>query len=180
MDTNFVSIADSQRQFQTASNLIDTLMTFGQRLDMSKLGLEGVALFEENSFQLQVQEMALSTAEQSFTPNLSSSLVDFQSNAMELPLQGATITLPSELVDVLIPDNPDQVLRFLNIIMETDSFFVVDSTTRLGQDIENNTIIVGNLIISASIIGVGKVENLTESQSVIIRYTQTEVSNVEL
>ena len=179
LSTGTTAIEEGQEEFQAASNILDTLIVFGERLDLSSLGPNRTLLLKEDSFQIQVAEMETDKTEnedmQVFTPNLTSSLPDIQSNAVEMPLQGATIILPSDLLDQLNVTQRDGRLRVLNAILQTDILFVVDRSTDLGQDLQNNTIAVGNLIITASVIGAETIEKLSDSQSIIIRFTLTEV-----
>ena len=171
-------MSESQLQFQSASTILDSLETFGQRIDSARLASDGAILFTESRFQFQVEEIAIQTGAEkhSFEPNISSSAPEFQANATRTPLEGVTLNFPMELVDLLIDNNSNQTLRFLYTIMKTDTLFVINSTTQLGQKLDNNELTVGNLIIAASVVGAAKVEDLTESQSISINFTQTLVS----
>ena len=141
---------------------------------MSRARNERLVLFEEDRFQLQVEEV-VSRRIQTFMPNLTSSLGDFQLNTKNTPLQNATITLPKNLLSKLLSNQTGGTLRILNTALKKDSLFVFDRVTQLGQKIRNRTTSVGNLIMAATVIGAGATDDLTESQSVVIQYTLTEV-----
>ena len=172
-------MAESQVQFQSASTMLDSLETFGKRIDSAGLASDGAILFTESRIQFQVEEIATLTGagKRSFEPNISSSAPEFQANATRTPLQGVTLNFPMELVDLLVDNTSNRTLRFLYTLMKTDTLFVINSTTQLGQKLDDNELTVGNLIVAASVVGAAKVEGLTESQSISIIFTQTQVSS---
>lgn len=184
LNTDRQSIRESQITFQTASNILDTLNVFGRRLSIANTSsINAVVVLEENNFQLQVEDIDSDEADtgHDFLPNLTNSLPDIQANALDMPLQGATLSLPSDLLNHLGLIEGIESLRILNILLQTDVFFVTENTT-VVEDEEDLT--VGNLIITASVFGDDKflterqsvvVANLSESQSVRIRFNLTEV-----
>lgn len=137
----------------------------------------------ENNFQLQVEDIdtVLPDVGHEFLPNLTHSLPDIQANALDMPLQGAILSLPSDLLSHINSTQGVEGLRVLNILLQTDVFFVTENATGIGDE---EDLTVGNLIITASVFGDDKslterqslvVENLSESQSVKIRFNVTEV-----
>ena len=81
----------------------------------------------------------------------------------------ASITLPMELAERLRGEK----LRVVNSALLSDSLFVVERDSMLGKRLANGTMVVGNVIISASVAGVERVVGLEEP--VVIRFTQTKV-----
>ena len=104
-----------------------------------------------------------------FSPDLSAQEEEFQKDTMETPLMDASITLPMDLVDRLRGEK----LRVVNSALLTDSLFVVERDSMLGKRLANGTMVVGNVIISASVAGVERVVGLEEP--VVIRFAQTKV-----
>ena len=129
----------------------------------------------EERFQLQIEEVSTATfTNQSYSPELSTQEEEFQEDFEGKPLMDASITLPRALVDQLnMRGSMEATLRLVNYALLTDSLFVVEENSELGQILANGTMKVGNVIIAASVAGEGKVEGLTEP--VVVRFTQTKV-----
>lgn len=153
---------------------------FGRRLSIENTSSLNVVEVQENNFQLQVEDIDTDQADigHDFLPNLTNSLPDIQANALDMPLQGATLSLPSDLLNHLGLSQGVEGLRVLNILLQTDVFFVTENTTRIEDD---EDLTVGNLIITANVFTDDTdrqsvvVANLSESQSVRIRFNITEV-----
>lgn len=145
-------------------SLLETLSIFGGQV---MVGSEAV-LFSEQRFQLQVEERAMFT-NHTFSPDLSAQEKEFQKDTEETPLMDASITLPMDLVKQLRREK----LRVINSALLTDSLFVVERDSMLGKRLANGTMVVGNVIISASVAAVERVVGLEEP--VVIRFTQTKV-----
>lgn len=176
LNTGTLAIWEGQATFQTASKILDTLNIFGRRLTFKNTSSPNTTL-QENNIQLQVADIDSGTRHD-FMPNLANALVDIQANAPDMPLQGATIMLPIDLLTQLSSSQEAESLQVLNILWQTDAFFVMDNTTELGDEAD---VMVGNLIVTANIFDRGNtsqkvtVTNLTESQSVVIKFNLTEV-----
>ena len=129
-------------------------------------------LFSEQRFQLQVEErITLTFTNHTFSPDLGAQQEEFQEDTMETPLMDASITLPiaMELAERLRGEK----LRVVNSALLSNSLFVVERDSMLGKRLANGTMVVGNVIISASVAGVERVVGLEEP--VVIRFTQTKV-----
>lgn len=152
-------------------SLLDTLFKFASQVTV---GSEATS-FTENRFQLQIEERSMATfTNQSYSPELSTREEEFQEDFEETPLMDASITLPRALVEQLnMQGSVEETLRLVNYAFLTDSLFVVEENSELGQILANGTMIVGNVIIAASVAGGRRVEGLTEP--VVIRFTQTKV-----
>ena len=147
-------------------SLLDTLSTFAGQVMVDS---EAV-FFSEQRFQLQVEErITLTFTNHTFSPDLGAQQEEFQKDTMETPLMDASITLPMELVERLRGEK----LRVVNSALLSDSLFVVERDSMLGKRLANGTMVVGNVIISASVAGVERVVGLEEP--VVIRFTQTKV-----
>ena len=171
-------VRESQELFQTASNILDTLNVFGRRLRFENASSTNITLQEPN-FQVQVQDVR-PEMQHTYSPDLASSgsLADIQDSPMDTPLEGATTSLTSELLHLLGSTHSTDTLRILNVLLQSDAFFVT------AQPKEELGLVVGNLIIAASIFNRDSsiikrqslmVEDLAESQSVTIKFNFTKV-----
>lgn len=156
---------------------------FGKRFTLDNTSSANAVIVQDN-FQLQVEDIDSDEPDvgHDFLPNLTDSLPDIQSKAFDMPLQGATLSLPSDLLDQLSSTQGVDSLRVLNALLQSDVFFVTENTTELRDE---DDFIVGNLIVTASVFDDGEfltdrqsvvVENLSEGRSVKIRFNLTEVS----
>ena len=150
-------------------SLLDSLGRFAHRIE---LGLNATSLFIEEDFQMQVQNIPITSySGQNYTPQFDT--LKFQKNAVQTPIQGASMSLPDNLVEDLTMDN-SETLRVFSSVMLTDSLFVLNESSVQALQLASSELTLGNVIISASLSGYGRVENLSEP--VRIYYTQTQVS----
>ena len=175
LNTEAAAVRESQESFQATSGILDTLAEFGRRVELS-LNLQ------ENNLQLQIEDVEPDQLEirQSFQPDLTntSALEAIQNNPMEMPLQGTDISLASDLLNQLAAANSTETIRVLNVLLQNNVLFVTDPLE------DDEQLMTGNLIITASVYnrdGGGSesqsvvVDNLPESQAVLIRFNVTEV-----
>ena len=182
LNTGVTAIRESQETFQTASNILGTLNVFGGQLKLENDSSTNIILFQEINFHLQVEDIESDRLEalQSFQPDLEETggLADIQANPIDTPLQGATASLPGELLSILGSTQATETLRVVNVLLQNDALFVT------AQPEDEEGLLVGNLIIAASLFDRGEsdgendpltVNGLAESQSVLIRFNLTEV-----
>ena len=136
----------------------------------------GNASFQANSLHVQVEETGMANfLGHSYSPDLSNQTEVFQENVTQTPLQGASINIPSSVVEDLRQQGMavTDPLRVVNFAMLTDLLFVMNSSeaeTVLAQ----GELMVGNVIITVRLADAQEVTGLSEP--VEIRYILTEVS----
>lgn len=179
LNTGATVIRESQETFQTASNILETLNSFAGQLNFQNDSSS--ILFQEINFHLQVEDIDSDQfqIQQTFQPDLEDTdgLADIQANPMDTPLQGATVSLPGDLLSELGSTQAVESLRVLNVLLQTDALFVT------AQPDDGEGLSVGNLILAASLFSSESnsenrpltVDGLAESQSVIVRFNLTEV-----
>ena len=175
LNTEATAVRESQESFQAASGILDTLAEFGRRAEFENTALN----LQENNLQLQIEDVE-SNRLQDFQPDLTntSALEAIQDNPMEKPLQGADISLPS---DLLAAANSTETIRVLNVLLQNDVLFVTEPLEDDEQSMTGNLIITAGLYDreddggseSQSVV----IDNLPESQAVLIRFNVTEVYN---
>ena len=169
LNAEATAVRESQETFEAASGILDTLVVFGERVEFENTSLK----IQEMNLHLQVEDIE-SEMRQIFKPDLTntSSLADIQANPMELPLQEADISLPSELLNQIGSTLSTETLRVFNVLMLSDVLFVTDPL----EDDEGS--MTGNLMISARIYDIlyasknasltVEIEDLPDSQAVYI------------
>ena len=179
LNAEATAVRESQETFEAASGILDTLVVFGERVEFENTSLK----IQEMNLHLQVEDIESDQFEmrQIFKPDLTntSSLADIQANPMELPLQEADISLSNELLNQIGSTLSTETLRVFNVLMLSDVLFVTDPL----EDDEGS--MTGNLMISARIYDIlyasknasltVDIEDLPDSQAVLIRFNLTEV-----
>ena len=170
------AVRESQREFQAASNIINTLGVFGKRLTFENTSTN--TSLEERNVQVLVEDIESEDLDfrHSFIPDLRESLMDVEVDPTLMPLEGAHISLPSKLLGQLSSTHTTDSLRVLNVV-QNGVLFVTENSA------DNADEVVGNLVISASVFtgGGGKerdlllVEDLPGNQAVIVQFYLTEV-----
>ena len=177
LNTGSAAIRESQREFLAASNILGTLRVFGKRLNFENSSTN--ASLEEKNIEIQVEDIGPSgfDSQQSFKPDLRERL--YEADPMDKPLDGAAVSLASELLSQLSSSYETEALRVFNVVQES-ILFVTES---LGDSAEE---VAGNLVISARIFSSGGgggresllVEDLPDNQAVIVSFNLTEVSQL--
>ena len=99
LNTDAAVIRESQLSFNTASNILNTLNAFGKRLSFENSSSRNT-LLQETNFQLQVQDIPSNQLEMQhdFVPVPTNVITDIDVNPQNIPIQQATISLPSDLL----------------------------------------------------------------------------------
>ena len=153
-------------------SLLETLPTFARRIELD----ENTAIFKEELLQIQIENTQPSLFDgRTFNPDFSEQEIQFQEDFEETPLMGARITLPENLLEEL--ELRDQDIRILNYALLSDALFVLDESTEQAMEISSKEVVLGNIIIAASLSAPVVVQNLEEP--IIIRFNITEVSQLK-
>ena len=154
--------------------LLNTLTLFGERIELDEA--TNNVTFTEDNFQLQVEEVDITSySEQTYTSQLSN-LAMFQENVVRTPLQETSIRLPNSLASDLIVQGAiegNETLRVTSFVMLRSSLFVLNSTSDLAVDLAEGALTLSNLIVAATLSTLSRVEDLTEP--ILIRFVETEV-----
>ncbi len=152
------------------SSLLDSLEQFTQRILLDSTNTFSV---NEDNFQIVIQDQATAGfSGLTYTPDVDPYLQEFQRNASQTPVQGASIRLPGDLESFL--QNQHSTLRVSTFAILKDRLFVQNGTSGLARDLVRGERTLGNIIIAASLPQFETIDGPT----VVIQYTLTKVRDL--